>query len=119
MIITAWLILSCVQRLVKNTEKHSCKRPVFKAKRRKLTSLFCITTESQISVAVLYFGFQVNIAFVLPILGSTGSYGLERLGTLALGLEVALSNAVSSKQKRRHVEMKLENLIKELVDAET
>lgn len=57
-----------------------------------------------------------NLAHKLA--GSTGSYGLEGLGALALGLEVALSSAVSSKQKRRHVEMKLENLIKELVDAE-
>ena len=49
-------------------EKHDCARPIFGSDGAKLTSLLCITTDIQIRVAVLYFGFQVSIAFVLPIL---------------------------------------------------
>ena len=47
-------------------EKPSFIWPMFRSERANLISLCCITTDSQIRVAVLYFGFQVNIAFVLP-----------------------------------------------------
>lgn len=43
-------------------------RPVFKAKRAKLAGLIGITTETQIRMTGLYFGFQANMAFVLPML---------------------------------------------------
>jgi len=49
-------------------EKPSCIRPIFGSEGTKLTNLFCITTDGQIRVAVLYFGFQVNIALVVPML---------------------------------------------------
>lgn len=49
-------------------EKHSCIWPTFGSEGAKLTVCSGFTTDSQIIVAVLYFGFQMNVAFVLPML---------------------------------------------------
>jgi hypothetical protein len=62
-------------------EKHSYIRLVFRFERAKLTSLFCITTDTQIRVTVLYFEFQVNIAFVLLILSLSVWFNREPKST--------------------------------------